>query len=54
MNRFTKSLPFKAPGGVLPFPANISGEPVRSQTAGRNDPCPCGSGRKYKKCCGAN
>jgi preprotein translocase subunit SecA len=19
---------------------------------GRNDPCPCGSGRKYKKCCG--
>lgn len=21
--------------------------------AGRNDPCPCGSGRKYKKCCGA-
>ena len=22
-------------------------------SAGRNDPCPCGSGRKYKKCCGA-
>ena len=21
---------------------------------GRNDPCPCGSGRKYKKCCGAS
>jgi len=21
--------------------------------AGRNDPCPCGSGRKFKKCCGA-
>ncbi|MCC7060055.1 MAG: SEC-C domain-containing protein, partial [Burkholderiaceae bacterium] len=20
---------------------------------GRNDPCPCGSGRKYKACCGA-
>ena len=20
---------------------------------GRNDPCPCGSGQKYKKCCGA-
>ncbi|MEM1182721.1 MAG: SEC-C metal-binding domain-containing protein [Acidobacteriota bacterium] len=19
---------------------------------GRNDPCPCGNGRKYKKCCG--
>ncbi len=22
--------------------------------AGRNDPCPCGSGKKYKKCCGSN
>jgi len=21
---------------------------------GRNDPCPCGSGKKYKKCCGQN
>lgn len=28
-------------------------QPVRKkQTAGRNDPCPCGSGKKYKKCCG--
>lgn len=24
-----------------------------TQTVGRNDPCPCGSGRKFKKCCGA-
>jgi preprotein translocase subunit SecA len=23
-----------------------------SRTVGRNDPCPCGSGKKYKKCCG--
>jgi len=23
------------------------------QAVGRNDPCPCGSGKKYKKCCGA-
>ena len=22
------------------------------QKIGRNDPCPCGSGKKYKKCCG--
>ncbi|WP_420337192.1 SEC-C metal-binding domain-containing protein [Roseibium sp.] len=21
---------------------------------GRNDPCPCGSGKKYKRCCGLN
>jgi preprotein translocase subunit SecA len=27
---------------------------VNTQKAGRNDPCPCGSGKKYKKCCGAN
>jgi hypothetical protein len=26
----------------------------RSPKIGRNDPCPCGSGKKYKKCCGAN
>ena len=25
-----------------------------SQQIGRNDPCPCGSGKKYKKCCSAN
>ena len=26
---------------------------VSDKKAGRNDPCPCGSGKKYKKCCGA-
>jgi preprotein translocase subunit SecA len=26
---------------------------VRGDKVGRNDPCPCGSGKKYKKCCGA-
>jgi preprotein translocase subunit SecA len=38
---------------------NISGDEERHQepakstkVAGRNDPCPCGSGKKYKKCCG--
>jgi preprotein translocase subunit SecA len=30
-------------------------EPLRraEPKIGRNDPCPCGSGKKYKKCCGA-
>ncbi|HEV8037796.1 MAG TPA: SEC-C metal-binding domain-containing protein [Bryobacteraceae bacterium] len=28
-------------------------EPVEHVKVGRNDPCPCGSGKKYKKCCGA-
>ena len=27
---------------------------VRAAKTGRNDPCPCGSGRKHKKCCGLN
>ena len=32
-------------------------QPVRKSAAekvGRNDPCPCGSGKKYKNCCGRN
>ena len=28
--------------------------PARSSKIGRNDPCPCGSRRKYKLCCGKN
>lgn len=32
----------------------VKKEPVRKgQKIGPNDPCPCGSGKKYKKCCGA-
>lgn len=27
---------------------------VKGKKIGRNDPCPCGSGKKYKKCCGAD
>ena len=26
----------------------------KSDKVGRNDPCPCGSGKKYKNCCGKN
>ena len=29
-------------------------KPVASNKVGRNDPCPCGSGKKFKKCCGAS
>ena len=31
-----------------------SGTVVKGPKIGRNDPCPCGSGLKYKKCCGRN
>jgi len=37
--------------------ANAKRVPVRKtaeKQIGRNDPCPCGSGKKYKKCCGQN
>lgn len=34
-------------------PAGISTQPfIRGTKTGRNQPCPCGSGKKYKKCCG--
>ncbi|MBN1823991.1 MAG: preprotein translocase subunit SecA [Endomicrobiales bacterium] len=33
---------------------NLAGDkPRHIEKIGRNDPCPCGSGKKYKKCCGA-
>lgn len=35
-------------------PPRPTGSPARAvPVAGRNDPCPCGSGKKFKKCCGA-
>ena len=30
------------------------GPPAFGRKVGRNEPCPCGSGRKYKRCCGAH
>ena len=32
----------------------LSGTIVKGKKIGRNDPCPCGSGKKYKQCCGKN
>mgnify|MGYP001469170064 FL=1 len=35
------------------FPIGLNGEPIRvEKKIYPNDPCPCGSGKKYKKCCG--
>ncbi len=36
------------------FAGGAVSRPAVSKKVGRNDPCPCGSGKKYKKCCGAN
>ncbi|MDD5600265.1 MAG: preprotein translocase subunit SecA [Actinomycetota bacterium] len=30
----------------------LQAKPIKVKKIGRNDPCPCGSGKKYKKCCG--
>jgi hypothetical protein len=43
-----------APAPVTPAPAAASGGPLHPShpgRPGRNDPCPCGSGLKYKRCC---
>ncbi len=42
----TASGPSKSGVGTL------QAKPVTAKKVGRNDPCPCGSGKKYKKCCG--
>lgn len=41
----------KMGGGAVPF--GSWAEPVRRERPkiGRNEPCPCGSGKKFKKCC---
>lgn len=37
---------------VLYLDQKKSGTIIKGTKIGRNDPCPCGSGKKYKKCCG--
>ena len=43
--RIVKRPPAQKPKGIT-----VSGK----EKIGRNEPCPCGSGKKYKNCCGAN
>ncbi len=47
----TEDVPLAFSGGeeTAPQPKKRKGKKI-----GRNDPCPCGSGKKYKKCCGRN
>jgi uncharacterized protein len=54
LNRWLKSQ--AAAGIVVDWlgTANSNSSPARSTKVGRNEPCPCGSGRKLKRCCGAN
>jgi preprotein translocase subunit SecA len=54
--RVERSLPIRPPKQQLTFSGapKEAPAPVKRQQAkvGRNDPCPCGSGKKYKKCHG--
>jgi len=61
--RGQNSLQFSGPSkeGAVTATSGLAGEPATSldssdhvDKVGRNDPCPCGSGKKYKKCHGAN
>jgi uncharacterized protein YecA (UPF0149 family) len=56
-----ESWPKKLPEAEVPLPLSAQPPPakyvtpqpfIREPKIGRNDPCPCGSGKKYKKCCG--
>lgn len=39
---------------IEPRETRASGTVVKGRKIGRNEPCPCGSGKKYKRCCGRN
>lgn len=42
------------PSILIPLQNQNSNTNIKRKKVGRNDPCPCGSGRKYKKCCLGN
>ena len=46
----------RRPVGPLANASAVPNRPVvnKGPKVGRNDPCPCGSGKKYKKCCGSD
>ena len=39
-------------GNSTKYKQKETGQVIKTKDVGRNDPCPCGSGKKYKKCCG--
>ncbi|MGJ4969864.1 MULTISPECIES: UPF0149 family protein [unclassified Bradyrhizobium] len=48
---------YRQSGAPLPASTSFARQPnpfASFGKVGRNDPCPCGSGQKYKRCCGAN
>lgn len=60
MHAYWKDSRASQPGGLVDDDFHFGGQQEVGQVIrggpkiGRNDPCPCGSGKKFKKCCGAN
>ena len=54
INRVQAAKPAPSPMAKASGRENINRQPVQTgnKKPGRNDPCPCGSGKKYKHCCG--
>lgn len=46
MDKLADAMPKARPGSIFDKPA-----PASKPNVGRNEPCPCGSGKKFKKCC---
>lgn len=53
-NRLLKRKPFNEEAITPTFPSISKNIPFVPQKTQRNDPCPCGSGKKFKNCCGNN
>jgi len=54
VKKFPEFAGFIRPMELEPTPRQLSRTPVNpiaSGRIGRNEPCPCGSGKKFKKCC---
>ena len=49
-----EAMKFQSPTAEGAFEESVESKPVQSTgpKVGRNEPCSCGSGKKYKKCCG--
>jgi uncharacterized protein YecA (UPF0149 family) len=41
----------RAPANVMQWIKNKESQVIKPVAPGRNDPCPCGSGKKFKNCC---
>ena len=52
LNKFIKNIPLWKYKGATINEIEGSKQAASEQKVGRNDPCPCGSGKKYKMCCG--